>query len=142
VETERSDAGTMLKLYQRLLRLRREREELFAGEIVEVSAEAGVLRFVRECGLNPPPPDKSESIQNKGVKSGLRYAESCTKNEAPTFAGRRLQVLLNLTGETRTVECEAGRVLVRTGLDREDRVSGSVELRGDEGLVVEVTATV
>ncbi len=141
VETERSDAGTMLKLYQRLLRLRREREELFAGEILEVSAEAGVLRFVRECRLYPPPPNKSESIQNKGVKSGLGYAESCTKNEAPTFAGRRLQVLLNLSGESRTVECEAGRVLVRTGLDREDRVSGSVELRGNEGLVVEVAAT-
>ena len=46
-ETESTDDGTMLKLYRRLLRLRREMPALHEGDIREVEAENGVLRYVR-----------------------------------------------------------------------------------------------
>jgi alpha-glucosidase len=47
VETEEADPGTMLKLYRRLLQLRREHPELHAGEISGVAASNGVLSYVR-----------------------------------------------------------------------------------------------
>jgi alpha-glucosidase len=50
VETENADPGTMLKLYRRLLRLRREHPALHGGSIAEVAAEEGVLRYVRTEG--------------------------------------------------------------------------------------------
>ncbi len=50
VETETADHGTMLKLYQRLLRLRREMPALHAGSVLEVFEKDGVLRYVRTMG--------------------------------------------------------------------------------------------
>ena len=50
VEIQRADPATMLKLYQRLLALRREQPALHAGAISEVSATDSVLRFVRTHG--------------------------------------------------------------------------------------------
>ena len=47
VETENADPGTMLKLYRKLLRLRRERPELHAGTVSDVSEFYGVLRYAR-----------------------------------------------------------------------------------------------
>ena len=136
VETEEADAGTMLKLYRKLLALRRERPELHGGEISEVAAEDGVLRFVRKPGLDPSPVLKSESIQNKGLKSGPGHGVECTESGAAAFAGG-IEVFLNLTSEARTVRCITGKVMVSTFLDREDVVDGAVELRGNEGVVLE-----
>jgi alpha-glucosidase len=50
VETEEADAGTMLKLYRRLLELRRARPELHGGAISEVIAADGVLSYLRSSG--------------------------------------------------------------------------------------------
>jgi len=103
VETENADAGTMLKLYRRLLRLRREHRALYAGSITDVSAEEGVLRYVRIEGT------------------------------------QRIQVLLNMTAEERTVEVLPGRILLSSMLDREDWVEGMVRLRRDEGMVLDIS---
>ncbi len=100
VETEQADAGTMLKLYQRLLQLRRERPELHSCEVSDVASANGVLSYVRSCG------------------------------------GLRIQVLLNMTHDPRSVDCGAGRVLLSSFMDRDDAVDGKVELRGDEGVVI------
>ncbi|HEX2884547.1 MAG TPA: alpha-amylase family glycosyl hydrolase [Candidatus Limnocylindria bacterium] len=53
--------------------------------------------------------------------------------------GGRITVVLNLTGETRTVPgCGAGRVLIGTHRDREgDAITDEVELRPNEAVVVE-----
>jgi len=101
VETEEADQGTMLKLYRRLLALRRERPELFAGSIEDVQAESGVLSYVR------------------------------------SYKGKRISVMLNLTGEERWMECAAGRVLLSSFLDRENVVAGWIELRRNEAVVIE-----
>ena len=55
-------------------------------------------------------------------------------------AGSRFFVALNLGHETQRVELpEAGRIAVSTGMGREgEAVSGPLELRGDEGVVVEL----
>ena len=47
VETETADSGTMLKLYRRLLQRRRELPALHSGNMSEVSANDGVLNYVR-----------------------------------------------------------------------------------------------
>jgi alpha-glucosidase len=98
VQTEEADATSMLKLYRRLLALRRERLELHSGAITDVAAENGVLHYVR---------------------------------------GGRLQVMLNMTGEARTMTC-SGRVLLSSFLDRDDVATGTAQLRSGEGLVVEL----
>lgn len=50
VETEQADAGTMLKLYRELLKLRRARPALYAGTVSDVDDSDGVLHFVRSLG--------------------------------------------------------------------------------------------
>jgi alpha-glucosidase len=59
-----------------------------------------------------------------------------------SLPGRRLVVALNLGAASHDVEVRsfhAGRVLVSTGLDRtSEEVSGTISLRGNEGVVVEV----
>jgi alpha-glucosidase len=103
VETENADPGTMLKLYRRLLRLRRERSALHGGLIAEVSAEEGVLRYIRREGAE------------------------------------KIQVLLNMTDQERTVETLPGRILLSSMLDREDWVEGEVRLRRDEAMVIDIS---
>ena len=49
VETETADPGTMLKLYRKLLSLRRDLPALHAGDVSGVSAEDGVLRYTRSA---------------------------------------------------------------------------------------------
>ncbi len=102
VETEEADYGTMLKLYRRLLALRRERPELFAGCIQEVQAESGVLSY------------------------GRRHE------------GKRITVMLNMTGEERWMECAPGRILLSSFLDRENVVVGWIELRRNEAVVIDM----
>jgi alpha-glucosidase len=52
--------------------------------------------------------------------------------------GRRFLVVLNMGAESRTFDgASEGRVVLSTGLDREgEEVSGALELRGDEGMIV------
>jgi alpha-glucosidase len=102
VETQEADPRTMLKLYRRLLALRRERVELHAGSIEAVAARDGVLSYIRRSGW------------------------------------QRLEIVLNMTNEPRPAECTPGRVLVSTSLDREGWVPGLVELRPNEGFVLEL----
>ncbi len=49
VETETVDPGTMLKLYRKLLSLRRDLLALHGGDVSGVSAEDGVLRYTRSA---------------------------------------------------------------------------------------------
>jgi alpha-glucosidase len=53
-----------------------------------------------------------------------------------------LLIVLNLTGQAQVLSFEQGtlgKVLVSTGADRDgERVAGSIALRGDEGLVIEL----
>ena len=52
-------------------------------------------------------------------------------------AAERVQVLLNFSHTTRRIECPDGNLLLSTHLDRESSpVSGSLELRSDEGVIV------
>jgi len=55
-----------------------------------------------------------------------------------SFAGRRVKVLLNMTSEERWLECGAGNLLLSSGLDRTGAVTGWIELRGDEAVVLEL----
>ncbi len=52
--------------------------------------------------------------------------------------GRRFLVVLNMGAESRTFDgASEGRVVLSTGLDREgEEVSGALELRGEEGMIV------
>ena len=50
VASEEADPGSMLRLYRRLLELRRAMPALHAGEVSEVEAHEGVLRYVRSGG--------------------------------------------------------------------------------------------
>ena len=50
VETETADAGTTLKLYRELLKLRRTWPALHAGSVGEVYEGNGVLHYVRTLG--------------------------------------------------------------------------------------------
>src|ERR1019366_9197428 len=45
------------------------------------------------------------------------------------FEGRRIRVLLNMTDEERWLECALGKILLSSWLDRENVVTGWVELR-------------
>jgi alpha-glucosidase len=103
VETQEIDQGTMLKLYRRLLHLRRERPELHAGAISNVQAEDGVLRYVRSSGEHS------------------------------------VQVLLNMTAETKWAPCADGTIVLGTGLDQDGPVKAWVELRGNEGMVIDIS---
>lgn len=54
-------------------------------------------------------------------------------------AGKRITVMLNMTGEERWMECAAGRILLSSFLDRENLVVvGWVELRRNEAVVIEM----
>jgi alpha-glucosidase len=55
-------------------------------------------------------------------------------------AGRTIAVLLNLGPRPVVAQApERGRILLSTGLDREDEILiGHVNLRGDEGLIIEL----
>jgi alpha-glucosidase len=58
--------------------------------------------------------------------------------------GRRLLVALNLGSEPRAIELPgpAGRVLLSTALDRDgEPVQGSIGLRGDEGVILELSGS-
>jgi alpha-glucosidase len=57
------------------------------------------------------------------------------------FEGRRIWVALNFGGEPRVVrEVPAGgQVLLSTHMDRAGAIEGGLELRGDEGVVIEVS---
>ena len=50
VEAELPDPGSMLSLYRLLLGLRRSEPALHAGDIVDIGAHNGVLRYTRTCG--------------------------------------------------------------------------------------------
>jgi len=50
VDWSRKDPGSMLALYQRLLRLRRAEPVLVVGQLTEMDASDGVLQFARADG--------------------------------------------------------------------------------------------
>lgn len=59
------------------------------------------------------------------------------------YEGRRFLVVLNFGGDPRTFKAGSsnvrGRVILSTRLDREqEKISGALELRGDEGVIVEL----
>lgn len=104
VAAESAEERSVLSLYRRLLELRREHEALHAGAVSDVTAEGGVLRYVRTSAT-----------------------------------GRRLQVLLNLTGEHATAQAQQGRVLLTTLMDGAGgEVDGPMVLEGGEGILLEL----
>jgi alpha-glucosidase len=50
VDWSRKDPGSMLALYQQLLRLRRAEPVLVTGQLTEINASEGLLQFVRTNG--------------------------------------------------------------------------------------------
>jgi alpha-glucosidase len=104
VAAQQRDEYSMLHLYRRLLRLRRERPMLYDGQFRPARSQAEVIGYGRRG------------------------------------EGRELLVVLNLGHEAATYRWDgAGEIVVSTGLDRTGPVEGTIDLRGDEGLVIEVT---
>src|SRR5690606_36271275 len=101
---------SMLTLYRRLLALRRREPALSVGRFIPM----------------PTAPDD-------GLVRYIREDE----------AGRRLLIALNLTSSPQRMSLDdlSGRVILTTHLDREgERAEGAVELRADEGVVIELDA--
>lgn len=108
-ENERRDPASLLNLYRRLIRLRRERPVLVSGAYRAIAANGDLLLFWRELG-----PER--------ILVALNLGDAPTAGE---FAGAGLR----------------GRVLVSSGADRDGkRIDGSIDLRANEGLVIEVPA--
>ncbi len=105
VAAESARGNSLLALYRRLLDLRRDRPALHAGDVTDVAAEKGVLRYIR------------------GWESG-----------------KRLQILLNLTGEPVQTPAERGRILLTTLMDGAGAdVDGTMLLEAGEGVLLELT---
>ena len=103
VAAEDQAPGSTLRLYRRLLELRRDSPALQLGDIAEVTAQDGVLAYVR-------------------------------RRDQQT-----LRVVLNLTGERRSVPCPNGRLALSTRHERTSgAVAGQLELAPDEGVVLDV----
>ena len=116
VAAQREDPASFLTLYRRLIALRRAEPALHVGAYEPVGV----------------PDDVGELIA---------YVRATT-------ASRRFLVVLNLSGEPQTFRAGrhltiriAGRIVLSTSLDRDgEAVAGEVKLRGDEGVVIELTS--
>ena len=103
VASESADERSMLSLYRKLIRTRRNHPALHAGEIHDVRSKRGVLSYTRSL------PGSDD----------------------------RFQVLLNLTNEVQTVNCDHGHVVMTTILDGEGaHVGGPVVIESGEGLLI------
>ena len=108
VAAEDADPRSTLALYRRLLALRRAEPALAVGPFAPIAATDAVFAYART---------------------------------APEGGGRRFVVALNFTSEPRTLRHDAlrGSLTLSTHLDRDgEHVDGMVELRGNEGIVVDV----
>jgi alpha-glucosidase len=111
VEVEDSDPRSMLSLYRSLTALRRAEPALSVGSLRQIPAEGDVLAFLRRQG------------------------------------GRCFAIALNLGGGPGGVTlpegmAQQGRLRLSTHLDRVgDVVDGVIELRGHEGVIVEIGGT-
>jgi alpha-glucosidase len=108
VEAQTADPKSILTLYRRLIQLRREQAALSIGTYQPIPAQGDLLAYRRSFDR-----------------------------------GRRYLVVLNLSSEPATYQGAAvphhGRVAVSTHLDREaERFAGQIDLRGDEGLLIEL----
>ena len=109
VTAQIGDPRSLLSLYVRLLAIRRAEAALNVGRYDAVYSDDHTFAYLRSAG------------------------------------DRRFLVALNLTGEPRTIpvtpttaEPAAGRLVLSTKLDREDeRVTGEIALRANEGILVE-----
>ena len=109
VAAQINDKRSLLSLYVRLITLRRAEAALHCGAYAAVYADDHTVTYLRTDGE------------------------------------RKFLVALNLTGEPRTIPetattraPAAGRLVLSTELDREDeRVTGEIGLRANEGIVVE-----
>jgi alpha-glucosidase len=109
VEAQSADPKSILTLYRRLMQIRREQAALSIGTYQSIPAQGDLLAYRR-------------SFER----------------------GRRYLVVLNLSSETATFQSAAathhGRVALSSNLDREaEPFDGQIELRGDEGLLIELT---
>jgi alpha-glucosidase len=108
VEAESADPKSILTLYRRLIHLRREQPALSIGAYAAIPAPGDLLAYRRNFER-----------------------------------GRRYLIVLNFGSEPATFQSTAvpasGRVAVSTHLDREaEPFDGQVDLRADEGLVIEL----
>ena len=107
VAVEADDASSILSLYTRLIKLRQSEPALMVGSYEAVTADAGVLAYVR------------------------------------AHEGKRFLVVLNLGADPATVampdRAHSGRIVICTAVEREgEEVAGTLEVRGNEGMVVKV----
>jgi alpha-glucosidase len=111
VEVMTSDPHSILTLYRKLLRLRRERKALSQGVYGAVAIRGDVLLYIREWGLD------------------------------------RLLIALNFTSTPATVRIgtkhKLGSVVMSSFGDRDaEHILDEIELRGNEGLIVELERNV
>ena len=109
VEVEAADPKSMLTLYRRLIQLRRQEPALSIGDFSSIAAPGDLLAYRRRF--------------NKG---------------------RRYLIILNISDEPARFHNPAvphhGRVALSTHLDREsEEFAGQIDLRADEGLLIELT---
>ena len=108
VEMERSDAYSMLHLYKRLIELRSKEPSLNSGRYRSVPGDTKILAYTRELE-----------------------------------GGKRFLVLLNLTHGPAyfksSFEPFRGHVIISASTELEGTyIDGSIELNGDEGLIIEL----
>ena len=109
VEAKTADAKSMLTLYRRLIQLRREERALSIGAYTAIPTQGDLLAYRRAFDR-----------------------------------GRRYLVVLNVSSDAATFQSPvvgvSGRVAVSTHLDREaEPFTGQIDLRADEGLLIELT---
>ncbi|HEY3392536.1 MAG TPA: alpha-amylase family glycosyl hydrolase [Lacipirellulaceae bacterium] len=108
VEAQSADPKSILTLYRRLIQLRREQPALSIGSYAPIPTQGDLLAYRRNFER-----------------------------------GRRYLVLLNLSSDPATFQSAAiphhGRIVLSTHLDREaEPFDGQIELRCDEGLLIEL----
>ncbi|HEY3395953.1 MAG TPA: DUF3459 domain-containing protein, partial [Lacipirellulaceae bacterium] len=108
VEAQSADPKSILTLYRRLVQLRREQPALSIGSYAAIPTQGDLLAYRRNFER-----------------------------------GRRYLVLLNLSSDPATFQSAAiphhGRIVLSTHLDREaEAFDGQIELRCDEGLLIEL----
>jgi alpha-glucosidase len=111
VDAEMQDRSSMLNLYGRLVQLRRREHALAIGQFIAVPTQGDVFAYRRQFGES-----------------------------------RRFLIVLNFAGDPATFQSAAvpgqGVVLLSTFMDREkETVHGVIELRANEGIIVELTYT-
>lgn len=90
VQDSRMNPDSMLSLYRRLLRLRRDEPTLVAGQMTEITAEDGVLQFLRwdQSARFRVCVNLSDKRREMACEDGVIVAASSTHREGERVSGR------------------------------------------------------